>query len=499
MTGLYAYKIKKAVDLEFLNFTSLENRRKYCYEELRLNRRTAPDLYLDVLAIGGSAIAPRFGVVPAIEYALKMREFAQADLASNALENGRLERHYWDRLAEDLERFHASAAIAGAQSEFGLPKQIRQWALQNFRQIDQHASTAHALRERQGLEEWTRAAYVELENAFETRRLGGHVRECHGDLHLGNMAVIEGRLVPFDCLEFNPSLRWSDVMSDLAFLTMDLRHRDARPVASRLLNKYLEISADYAGLEVLKFYQVYRAVVRGKVALIKFRQGGADSATPLREFERYMALAMSYLESPRPALIITHGLSGSGKTVLSEGLVQAIDAVRIRSDVERKRLHGLGALARTQAPVGGGLYDSSATDRTYERLLQLAQGVVRHGYSVIADAAFLKTAQRQVFRQAAKTLGVPFMILDFAVPVAVLRQRLMERSRMNADASDATVRVLDHQLRTREPLSEEEKSFTYTMDTQLPLEEAFRAGFWEGLLDRLAEIRIKIPSSESFP
>ncbi len=485
LTGVYAYKIKKAVDLEFLNFVSLESRKKYSFEELRLNRRTAPELYLEVLAIGGSAGAPAFGVLPAIEYVLKMREFPQSDLASNTLEAWRLEPCHWDWLAGDLARFHTMAEVAGADSGFGLPKQIRQWALQNFRQVDQRATTQHALRERQRLEEWTRAAYVELEDGFETRRREGHVRECHGDLHLGNLVMIDNRLTPFDCIEFNPNLRWIDVTSDLAFLTMDLQHRKARPMASRLLNRYLEISGDYAGLEVLGFYQVYRAVVRAKVALMKSGQGGGDGAGPVRDFERYMELALSYLDSSRPALIITHGLSGSGKTAFSERLVQVMNAVRIRSDVERKRLHGLGSSARSQAPVGGGLYDSGVSERTYERLLQLAQGVIRNGYAVIADAAFLKKAQRRRFQQAAQTLGIPFLILDFVAPVEVLRERLAERERKDADASDATVKVLDYQLKTQEPLTTDEQAVTVTIDTRMNLDAADHPDVWRAVLERM--------------
>jgi uncharacterized protein len=485
LSGLYAYKIKKAVDLEFLNFVSLENRKKYCAEELRLNRRTAPGLYLDVLPIGGTVAAPLLGSEPAIEYALKMREFPQDDLAANALAQGRIKPAQWDCLADDLAAFHAAAKVAAAESAFGRTRQIRESVLQNFRQLDRHVTAQYALKARHILEDWTRATYLSLQPVMDARRRNGHVRECHGDLHLGNLVLLADRVTPFDCIEFNPQLRWIDVMSDIAFLTMDLDHREVKSISTRLLNRYLESSGDYAGLRVLKFYQMYRALVRAKVALIRARQENGEASALRLDVERLLALAMSYTRFENPALLITHGFSGSGKTAFSQGLMELIGAVRIRSDVERKRMHGMNALARSDASLAEGIYDTDSTEKTYDRLLQLAQLVMRCGYSPIIDAAFLERGQRQKFQRLAKEWQVPFFILDFQAPLEVLRARLLERERAGTDASDANTSVLDFQLRTRDPLTEDEAVVSVTIDTQRPLHDVGCVDLWQGLLQRI--------------
>ena len=460
LTGEYAYKIKKPVDFGFLDFSTLAQRRHYCQEELRLNRRLAPALYLAVVAITGSPAAPRLsGPGSAIEYAVKMRQFSQESLMTRVLARGRLQPEQLDTLAGHIAAFHAQAECAGPDSPYGTAENVWQPVAQNFAQIRPHLSNPDQLARLQSLQEWSEAAYHRLRDTLAQRKAQGFIRECHGDLHLGNMVLLDGRITPFDCLEFNAGLRWIDVMSEVAFLTMDLHARGHPALAHRFLNRYCESSGDYSGLRLLRFYQVYRALVRAKVACLRLTQSGlneTEAAATRRDAHRYLALAQDYTRStPRP-LLITHGLSGSGKTHNTQDLVETHGAVRIRSDVERKRLFGLPPGARSHAGLDQGLYRPEASRRTYERLAALAQEVLEAGLPVIVDATFLKREQRAAFRALARRLGLPFIILDFQAPPALLRQRIKARAAAERDASEATVAVLERQLATAEPLGKNE-------------------------------------------
>jgi hypothetical protein len=226
LTGVHAFKIKKAVDFGFLNFTTLAARQFYCHEELRLNRRFAPDIYLDVVPITGSLEAPVIGGSgPALEYAVRMRQFDQAGLLSRVIARNELTPAAIDALATEVAAFHTRAAVAGEGASFGRPDDILQQALQNFEQMFPAIDDPHDRSSLEALREWTRQEHSRIAERFQVRRRDGCVRECHGDLHLGNIALIAGRMTLFDCIEFNESMRWTDVMSDVGFLVMDLRDR----------------------------------------------------------------------------------------------------------------------------------------------------------------------------------------------------------------------------------------------------------------------------------
>ncbi len=466
LAGTYAYKIKKAVDLGFLNFRTLSARRFYCEEELRLNRRLAPALYLDVVPITGAPVHPVLGGSgPIIEYAVKMRRFPQEHLLANLLARDRLPPAYIDQLADRIAAFHARAATATSADAFGTPQAIRRPALENFAQLRAAAGAAFDAAKLERLERWTLAQLDALEPVLRARKHAGFVRECHGDFHLGNVALVDGEVTIFDCLEFSADLRWIDVMNEVAFLVMDLRDRKRPDLARRFLNRYLEITGDYEGLRLLRFYAVYRALVRAKVHWLRAHQSGVgpeETERLLAQCRGYLDLALVQTVPARAALIITHGVSGSGKTTHTQALLETLEAVRIRSDVERKRLHGLPALARTGSAVEEGVYSSRATDLTYARLLDLARAVLESGNTAIVDATFLKRAHRDAFRRLAETRAVPFVILDFVADPATLRARLRERALRSDEASEADVRVLEHQLATREPLAPEERALATT-------------------------------------
>lgn len=459
LTGSLAYKIKKPVDLGFLDFSTLEKRRFYCEEEVRLNRRLAPELYLGVVRITGSSTDPHIeGEGDAVEYAVRMREFPQDAQLDRMLARGEMLAVHVDALVASLAAFHHRAAVAGQDTPFGDPGHVREPMRQNFAQLRARLGEAdHARRRR--LEDWTEHEADALRGVLERRKAEGHVRECHGDCHLGNMAWLDGRVVLFDCIEFNENLRWIDVMSELAFVVMDLDDRARPDLARRALNAYLELTGDYGGLALLRLYRVYRALVRAKVAAIRLSQPGLTEPERMetrRSYEGYAELAEGYTRTRATPLFITHGLSGSGKTYFTQRFLEHYDAIRLRSDIERKRLHGLAPLARSGSPVAQGLYATDASARTYEHLAELAETVLLAGYPVVVDAAFLKRAQRDCLRSVAAKIGAPFAILNVVAPDALLRQRLGQRERAGRDASEAGLAVLEHQLKTREPLSPDE-------------------------------------------
>ncbi|MEO8631596.1 MAG: AAA family ATPase, partial [Betaproteobacteria bacterium] len=297
----------------------------------------------------------------------------------------------------------------------------------------------------------------------------GGIRECHGDLHLGNMVLIDGCVRLFDCIEFNPELRWIDVMSEVAFVMMDLLRYQRRDLAYRFLNRYLEITGDYDGAAVLPYYVVYRALVRAKVAAMRAGQPGVTPQLQRSLHEKtnsHVSIAQQMASNRRPMLAILHGLSGSGKTVVSQAVLETIGAIRIRSDIERKRLHGLSPAARTGAQPGGGIYSMQAGAATYDRLTELTSQILDAGFPVLVDAAFLTRERREQMRNLAQAKKMPFAILHTHASEATLRQRIAQRAVDAGDASEADSDVLDWQLANQEPLTNAELRETFTFDTE---------------------------------
>jgi aminoglycoside phosphotransferase family enzyme/predicted kinase len=472
LTGPFAYKIKKPVDMGFLDFSTLEKRRHFCEEELRLNRRLAPELYVGAVRITGSREAPVLnGPGPAVEYAVKMREFPQEAQLDRVLSEGRLRPEHIDGLAAQLAAFHRGIPAADPGKPFGSPEAVAKPVHDNFGPIRSQFSDSLEAQKLDWLEAWTGKTHRALTGDFLARKKDGFIRECHGDMHLANMVLIDDEVLIFDCLEFNENLRWIDVMSEIAFLTMDLDDRERPDFSRRVLNAYLEITGDYEGLRVLRFYQVYRALVRAKVACIRLGQAGLsenDRRQARKQYRTYETLAETYTTAPAPWLAITHGLSGSGKTTLSQMLLEASGAIRIRTDVERKRLFGLAPDARTASGIDQGLYTPVATQRTYGLMADQARSVLSAGFPVIADGAFLKRDQRGTLRSVAEACGTPFIILDLEADESSLRTRLAERTRAGRDASEADLAVLKNQIATREILDQGERKFALRVDTENP-------------------------------
>jgi len=450
LTGDFAYKIKKPVDLGFVDFTTLARRKHFCEEELRLNRRTAAELYLDVVPIAETVQGLRIGCEPAIEYAVQMRQFPGDARLDHQLEIGRLTESDMRVAAEVIANFHQSLPPKPGLHPTDEIKQAGQFALDNFTQIRAALSDDpfHLLLSQ--LEAWTRSQMQLLQPAFTDRALGGFIREGHGDLHLANMVRLENRIVLFDCLEFDPELRWLDLMNDIAFLAMDLMAHGREDLAYTFLNSYLQQTGDYPGMAVLRFYLVYRCLVRAKVAALQ-----SSGRT-----QRYLDLAGSLVDHSRaPRLLLMHGFSGTGKSWLSSRLMSELGAIRVLSDLERKRMHGLSIRQSSNSAIETGLYDAAATEHTYACLARYCETGLRGGFNMIADASFLRQRQRQRFVDLARQLQVELIILDCTAPLETLRERIRQRSTDPLNVSEADLAVLEHQLTHHDPLSDEEQPF----------------------------------------
>ncbi|MBD8496465.1 AAA family ATPase [Pseudomonas syringae] len=462
LTGPFAYKIKKPMNFGFLDFTALSARQHFCQEELRLNQRLTEGLYLEVIPLTGSAEAPQLGGDgQAIEYALKMRQFPQSGLLSTLQANGELTIGHIDELANQIAHFHLSAPKVGPENELGSPDSVMAPVAQNFEQIRPFLSDKADLQQLEALKAWAESSFERLKPLLVQRKADGFIRECHGDIHLGNAAQIDGKVVLFDCIEFNEPFRMTDVYADIGFLAMDLEDRGLKTLSRRLISQYLELTGDYQGLELFNFYKAYRAMVRAKIALfsIPADADGVQRAASLRQYRNYANLAESYSAIPSPFLTITHGVSAVGKSQVAQRLVQSLGTIRLRADVERQRLFATSGTEER--------YSAQAHEATYARLHELAGQVLRAGFSVVLDATYLKHAQRQAAANVAQTYGVPFLILDCQAQQSVIEGWLKQRQAENNDPSEATLDVLHAQQANREPLSAEETLLSKTIRTDL--------------------------------
>ena len=454
LDGTHAWKIKKPVHLPFLDARTTATRRALCEAECTLNRRLAPTLYLDVRDITGSPDEPAIdGAGPPLSPVLRMRQFPAGCLFSEQVAAGTLAEADIDHLAQRLAAFHTAAPVAPPDSAWG-GADLRAAAL-----TDALASLARVACEQSprvaALQAWATPTMTALRPVWQARRAAGHIREGHGDLHLANLIRLpDGEVTAFDCIEFDPALRWIDPVTDLAFAVMDLAAQGRADLGWRLLNAWLDETGDHAGVAVLRADLVYRAVVRALVARLR----SPDPAAPLPPGPDYLALAERLAHPAPPVLTVTHGLSGSGKSHQARRLLQATGAIRLRADVERKRLFGLPALARSREHVPGGIYTPEATQRTYAHLMARAAALLQAGWPVVLDAAFLRRTERMACRTLAEQHGAAFRILHCEAPPAVLAQRLADRAALGRDPSEADAEVLARQQQWAEPLTPDEQA-----------------------------------------
>ncbi len=479
LVGNVVYKMKKSVDFGFLNYSTLEKRKYYCDIEITLNRRLAPELYIGVVAICRDSKTGEIllndvvnNEVEIIEYAVKMHRFEQASILTQWMQSQLplIRETQFSLLGSRIAEFHLFTPQLATQGDCALGKEasIRFAVEQNFQQIFSFISEESDKKCLKLLSEWSEGELKRYSSLFEQRFVDGFVRECHGDLHTGNIAIIDDKPLLFDCIEFNDQFRCIDVMSEVAFLVMDLEMMDASKEAMDVLNTYLFRTGDYEGLTLLVFYKVYRAMVRAKVAILRLAQEGlsaADTLVALGNYRRYIKLAMSYIKTSTPGLIMTHGVSGTGKTTAARYLSRRWPGVHLRADVERKRVFGLKELDSSKER-GLDIYTSFATTQTFERLWDIVDLLLETGINVVLDSTFLNIGARERFLTLAEEKGCSVHILSCQLRGEVLRQRLIARQNAGDDASEADVFIMEQQLGAEEPLTKGELRKTYLVDMQ---------------------------------
>ena len=438
LTGDYAYKLKKPLDLGFLNFSTLTRRKFYCEQELSLNRRLSADIYLDVLPLcrqGDHFILG--GSENIVDYCLKMRQFDQSGLLDQRLSSNQFDPAWMDQLAENIARFHAEQQ---GTIEFGQPCMLADHIRANLDVAENHMG--HALDENtmSELAAYATDAIQRGHDALLRRQTEGFIRPCHGDLHLKNITLIENRPCIFDCIEFSDEFRIIDTMNDAAFLVMDCDANGRPDLGFRFLSRYLEYTGDYSGLGLLNLYLFYRATVRGKVSTLLAAELTAENGRnqQFAEARKYFALAITYTGTKQAELFVIGGLSGSGKSHLSLLGCGKERAIIIRTDATRKRI----ALDHPDLE----LYGNEMHKLTYAAMFKDAQTALQSGFSVILDATFLHPdSRRQAFELAnACHALLHFYWLDIAEPV--LRERITKRLHAANNISDADLHVLDLQL-----------------------------------------------------
>ncbi|MFT5658164.1 MAG: aminoglycoside phosphotransferase family enzyme/predicted kinase [Gammaproteobacteria bacterium] len=472
LTGNYVYKIKKPVDLGFVDFTTLAKRQYYCNEELRLNKRFAPEIYLELVSIHGSPEQPSIGGHgEAIEYAVKMKQFLQQGLLSTLASEHKLRPCHIDHLANLVAKVHSEVDCVEPEQgvdedEIGSVKMISKWCRENFTTIENSLPKLLFPDNYRRIKTWSLAPNKKRLANMKQRLAHGFIRECHGDLHLANIVLIDNQVQLFDCLEFNAELRWIDTMSDVAFVAMDLSVHGDTELAWRFINRYLDITGDFHGLAIFRYYFVYRAMVRAKVEALRITQkyptATGDSEIAPASLP-YLKLAHEWIGNYRPAIIVMHGLSGSGKSTVASQLVEQIGAIQIRSDLERKRIFGLEAEDDSSSELDQGIYNSDATQQTYHHLALLARQIVLAGFTVIVDASFLKLNHRNQFKQLALANQTAHLVISCEAPEDQLRERIVHRSATQNDPSEANIAILEKQLKSQDKLSIEELTDTYTI------------------------------------
>ncbi|MEE3715987.1 AAA family ATPase [Tumidithrix elongata RA019] len=472
LTGKYAYKIKKPMNFGFLDFSTLEKRHHFCQEEIRLNRRLAPELYLGVKAIvekdGKFAFASdefqeQVGI-DAVEYAIQMPQFSQDNLLIELFEAGKLTLDNVVDIGKQLATFHTHAATSEHIASFGTMSAVRTVAEDNYQHTQKYIGIAQTQDQFDRTRAYTEKFFAEHDELFRDRIAQGKVKECHGDLHLKNICIYNGKIQIFDCIEFNEPFRNSDVVYDAAFLFMDLQFRGRPDLANAFLNTYLERTGDYAAAQLLPLYCSMRAYIRAKVTsfLLDDPNIPADvKQNAQQEASAYYQLAYEYTQPQQGKLWLMSGLSGSGKSTTAKALAQKTGALHLRSDAVRKHLAGIDLMERG----GQELYTPEMTQRTYNKLCELGILLAKEGFTVILDAKYDRLTSRSQVLEAADRARIPTKIIYCHAPIEVLKTRVGDRTQANRDIADATVDLLASQKASFEDFTPKEKLQCIEVDT----------------------------------
>lgn len=465
LTGDFAYKVKKAVNFGFLDFSSLEKRQHFCQEELRLNRQLSPELYLDVLPITqGDRGYELNGSGTVVEYAIKMRQFPAGSLLSEQQASGGLTPEDMVSLGKMVAQFHRQTHSDNQVRSYGTVAKIRQAIDENYAQTQGYIGRSQTQAQYDATKAFTDRFFADHEDWFQQRLDADKIRECHGDLHLGNMCRWGDRLYLFDRIEFNEPFRFVDTMYDIAFTVMDLEARGCFDLANRFLNTYIEQTGDYWGLRVLPLYLSRQAYVRAKVTSFLLDDPHIDAATKEKAHTTaaaYYTQAWQYTDRPAGRLIIMVGVSGSGKSTVGQAIAQRYGAIHLRSDAVRKHLAGLPLDQRGDQS----LYSQEMSDRTYQQLGDLGIALARQGWTVVLDAKYDRRDRRAPMIAAAEAAHIPYTFVHCTAPTEQIAAWLQERQ---GDVSDATAELLPNQIAQFDPPTPEEKDRVITLDTTGP-------------------------------
>jgi aminoglycoside phosphotransferase family enzyme/predicted kinase len=462
LTGEYAYKIKRPVCYPFLDMRDRQRRLELCQEELRLNQRFAAGLYLDLCPIVQRDGRTRMGGEGMVlEHAVRMRQFPHEAALDRLVATDRVTAAELQAFGGALADIHELLPRADEGMPWGTVPAARAVMIENLQQASTLEAQRYGTRRIEALRGPFEASLDAAAEWMRTRRATGHVRECHGDLHCGNVVRWDGALQGFDCLEFAPALRWIDVSQEIAFLLADLDTRGAAALAHGFLGGYLARGGDYDACRGLAFYQAHCALVRAKVMALST----AEQAAGRYGFGEYVDTAERVLAPRRPVLVAVTGLSGSGKTWLATRLAPLLGAIHLQSDVERKRLAGMQATDRSASGLATQLYSPANTERLYAHLCGSAGKLLAAGWNVIVDATFMTSARRAQLRDLAARQGAPLHVIVCQAPPETLRRRVQQRSALRTDASEADASVLDWQLRHHEPVTASEGLQELTVST----------------------------------
>ncbi len=450
LTGEYAYKVKKPVDFGFLDYTSIEKRRKFCLEELRLNKRLCPWVYLDVVPVVRRGAGFEIGESgEAVDYAVRMKELPQDAIMTELVEKRKINFELIDRVARIVADFHDEAEMSDEISKHGSIETVRYNWEENFSQTEKFVDVLMKRRIYDEIKGSVERFMDEKHDLFAERVNQEKVRWLHGDFHSGNIFVTD-RICIFDCIEFNPRFSCSDVASEIAFFTMDLDFLGSKELGDYFVYRYIEYSKDTELLRLLDFYKCYRAYVRGKVLGFKVVDAGVkDSERRASQIiaEKYFMLSNHYANSlfGFPVLILVYGLPGVGKSSVSRELSRSLNVFHLRTDVLRKELAAMPVGEHGRSGYGEGVYSSDMSADTYRRVLEVGEVLLSHGKSCILDGSFLKREWRLRARELALKLDVPLYSVYCKCAEDVVFERMAARTK---DPSDATqeiyVKMKDH-------------------------------------------------------
>ena len=456
LTDHFVYKIKKPVNFGFLDFTTLENRRHFCEEEVRLNRRLSPDVYLDVIPVTMGENGLRFGGDgEPVEYAVHMKRLDEKRFLSTLLEKGKVAPAEMDRVAQKIAAFHRQAPTSPEIALTGGRKAVIFNTRENFQQIEPHVGKTLDRETFHRIRDYTEAFIEVNSDLFRERETGGWIRDGHGDLHTQHICLDE-KIQIFDCIEFNERFRFGDILCDAAFLVMDLDRLGHGGLSRAFRSAYLDLMDQREQEALLNFFCCYRAVVRGKVEGFRSLDPnipGREALEAQQSASAFHRLALRYARTLFPVtLVVGCGLMGSGKSSAANSLGRLLDLEILSSDRIRKELAGISSDDARHVPFGEDIYSAQFTARTYGELFGTAEKHLSEGKSVFIDASFIDPDRRAEAMELARKRNVRGILVHFHADEEELRSRLRKRAGEKTAISDGREEILAEQVRAfREP------------------------------------------------